>query len=434
MTEGGYFRKRVEILRDPDSSRESRFFALLEMSCFTASAASLVVLLPLSYFLPDAVPGWVVTVLLSGAVGFLTNYLAIEMLFKPYRPNRFHPLTLLSCGYWKLGLVPRNQNEIGHALGREIEEKLLDPDRLASELCSLAGEFLMSPEFFTGLRLRISEALQQHGDDFAAILHPGMSGAVTAAATGVVTTGNLVEFYRGELLPLLLSPDTRAAAVSTIVTALRKRSPELADTLRTELRAGACDYLSRRLPGGIGAETIAAGLVSRIDRNELCSIISERLGDADTVALIDRGIIDITKQIGVRLSAPESAARLDKFTSSTRERLEKFLSEQLRLHLPEILRKFAGSDMMWERLRSEALPAAAPELEKLLDTHARLAIVKRLNISGRISDAVAVQDVEEFHRMIDRISARHLAAIQVLGYILGALIGAIQALLTALCR
>ena len=36
------------------------------------------------------------------------------------------------------------------------------------------------------------------------------------------------------------------------------------------------------------------------------------------------------------------------------------------------------------------------------------------------------QDVKEFHEMIDSIAARHLGAIQVLGYILGLVIGLLQ--------
>ena len=52
--------------------------------------------------------------------------------------------------------------------------------------------------------------------------------------------------------------------------------------------------------------------------------------------------------------------------------------------------------------------------------------MEKLDISRRIAEAVDKQDVKEFHSMINSIAAQHLGAIQVLGYFLGALVGAAQ--------
>ena len=49
-------------------------------------------------------------------------------------------------------------------------------------------------------------------------------------------------------------------------------------------------------------------------------------------------------------------------------------------------------------------------------------------MSERIENAINRQDVREFYRMINEISAQHLGAIQVLGFILGSIIGALQLL------
>lgn len=51
--------------------------------------------------------------------------------------------------------------------------------------------------------------------------------------------------------------------------------------------------------------------------------------------------------------------------------------------------------------------------------------LKNLIFEGRIKTAVDAMDVKEFHGMVNEVAAQHLGAIQVLGYILGALDGAL---------
>ena len=53
-------------------------------------------------------------------------------------------------------------------------------------------------------------------------------------------------------------------------------------------------------------------------------------------------------------------------------------------------------------------------------------IIEKLNIAGRISEAVDKQEVAEFHSMINSIAAQHLGAIQVLGFFLVAIVGTAQ--------
>lgn len=55
--------------------------------------------------------------IISALIGYVTNYIAVVMLFRPHRPRRFLGLTLQ-------GLVPRRQNEIAKSLGAMIERDL----------------------------------------------------------------------------------------------------------------------------------------------------------------------------------------------------------------------------------------------------------------------------------------------------------------------
>lgn len=74
------------------------------------------------------------------------------------------------------------------------------------------------------------------------------------------------------------------------------------------------------------------------------------------------------------------------------------------------------------------IPKFQPELERLIRTEGLPSIMQKLDIEGRIKTAVDKMDVAEFHGMINEVAAQHLGAIQVLGYLLGAVAGALTLL------
>ena len=56
--------------------------------------------------------------LISAVIGWLTNYIAIKMLFKPYVPVRIMGITFH-------GVLPKRRNTFAHSLAKTIEEELL---------------------------------------------------------------------------------------------------------------------------------------------------------------------------------------------------------------------------------------------------------------------------------------------------------------------
>jgi|LauGreDrversion4_2_1035121.scaffolds.fasta_scaffold20957_4 uncharacterized membrane protein YheB (UPF0754 family) len=54
---------------------------------------------------------------IAALIGYITNYIAVRMLFRPHRPTRFLGITFQ-------GLVPRRQKEIATSLGSMIERDL----------------------------------------------------------------------------------------------------------------------------------------------------------------------------------------------------------------------------------------------------------------------------------------------------------------------
>jgi uncharacterized membrane protein YheB (UPF0754 family) len=65
--------------------------------------------------------------IIGAAIGWLTNYIAIKMLFRPYKPIRI-------LGYNFQGVIPKKRKEITKSITTAIERQLLSATDLASVL------------------------------------------------------------------------------------------------------------------------------------------------------------------------------------------------------------------------------------------------------------------------------------------------------------
>lgn len=71
---------------------------------------------------------------LSGAaIGWLTNYVAIKLLFKPHRKIEIFGLNIQ-------GVIPKRRKEISRSIARAIEKELLSSEDLAKVLSGLNWE------------------------------------------------------------------------------------------------------------------------------------------------------------------------------------------------------------------------------------------------------------------------------------------------------
>src|SRR5690606_34126941 len=69
-------------------------------------------------------------VFIGALIGGITNFIAIKMLFRPYRA--------IYIGSYKLpftpGLIPRRQKEIAEQLGQTVVQHLLTPEGISKKL------------------------------------------------------------------------------------------------------------------------------------------------------------------------------------------------------------------------------------------------------------------------------------------------------------
>lgn len=62
---------------------------------------------------------------LGGAIGWVTNYLAIKFLFRPRKPWRIGPLIIQ-------GVIPRRRKDLAAAVGQMVATELLPQDQIAA--------------------------------------------------------------------------------------------------------------------------------------------------------------------------------------------------------------------------------------------------------------------------------------------------------------
>ena len=143
------FGLRWATIRDPEKGMAARVFAFAELVLLPFSFVTVgyvVANAVLRYFgidLSQALPAWlskrILTVLIAAAIGYVTNWLAILMLFRPYQEHKW-------LFVWPQGLLPRNKANIARQVGHQVGHELLPADALIAEFEQEARSFLSRPE------------------------------------------------------------------------------------------------------------------------------------------------------------------------------------------------------------------------------------------------------------------------------------------------
>lgn len=374
-------------------------------------------------YLPPIWLNHTLQVLTAAAVGYLTNFVAIEMLFRPYSPSERHWLRLF---FWRQGLIPANKKKIGQVLGEEIPRNLLKPEELAQELGTAATELLQDEETQERFREMARRFLQHRSQVIANAVTPWAETALRTAIKEKLTPDNLRDFCDKTLTAYFSTESNRQQLAGVMTTELRKYAPEITVFLHENLKEGVRDYLRsklRLLPGvGIPAD-LAAGLVDFLDWAHIEQQIAERLGRPELQERLRNELMLLSARLKQHLETPEGERQLAEFLHSSSHALDLSLRNYLRDHLPELTNRLLSSDELWDFVRNNVLPNLQGALLHYLRRGGNELIVAKLNLSERIERSVEAQDVREFHAMLNKVAEEHLVAIQVLGYLLGAAAG-----------
>lgn len=98
----------------------------------------------------DAVLPWVLLPVVGALIGYVTNRLAVRMIFRPIEPKRI-------LGFKVQGLIGRRQSEIAKSIGDVVGDHLVTADDLKGALDAIDLEEVVDRAFERGLAPKIEE-------------------------------------------------------------------------------------------------------------------------------------------------------------------------------------------------------------------------------------------------------------------------------------
>lgn len=446
------YRTKVAIARDARRPRSIRFFAVAELLCFplsllAVSAAAVFAVLGRTgaWVPPPVVQKWVLPVALSAAVGYLTNWMAITMLFEPYERTGRHWLPWTTFGIWRQGLLPKNKGRIAAVLADQVATKLLRPEKLADDLCGMAGAALQDPDVIRTAQSLLQEQVAAHEGEIAEFLTPRIESALVGEIDRLVTADRLREFWDAEIMPRLDSEENREELARLALRAVRTRAPEIAAKAKPAIARAVrrfvedkfrstLDKLPLSIFGPAIGDAIGSALASSadaladyfLDEQTIENAIRDWIKNPETAASLRDELSGLLDSFRAWLAPPEGAARIGGFADGLRTRFKDYLRAYLRENLAPTAARLLRSETLWSRLAG-LLPALRPGIERMIRETGTQAIIRKLDVEGRVKAAVDAMDMSQFHGMLSAIMSEHLGAIQVLGYLLGALAGLLLA-------
>ncbi len=427
-------KKRVLLVGDSSASPEHRVFAALELFSLPMSFLTLLALVafvPLNHYGLNHLPGWfnngLFPVLVSAAVGYLTNWIAIEMLFKPYHRTMRHPFAWLTFGYWRQGLVPKNRARIAEKLGEQAEE-LIKPEKLAADICAMVTDSLQNPDVIATVQSTLQSLVGNHDKEIAAFLAPRIEAALVDEIDRLITAENFETFWREQIEPRLEAPETRVQIASLIIGALDSRTSKITAIVRPKILEAIRKCIEEKVPFGMGSfvSPLTDALAnSIIDKKMIEDGLGSWLKDPETVPMVRDELLHFVTAARDYLKSDDAKGKMNGFVREMRTKFKDYIRTYLENNLAPMAASVLHSQSLWQWAAS-LVPQSVPHIESLIREKGMPLILAKINLRGRLQTAVDAMDMKEFHDMVGEVAAEHLGAIQVLGYILGALAGGLM--------
>ncbi len=442
-----FFKKRCEVIAK--SKGITKVFAYGELVCFPISVGVIAIVAAhalLSLAIPllemcgvgveiPALPPWFTAVFVAAAIGYLTNYIAIQMLYYPVseedlgegrapaRPaerealSKSRVLSVVTLGFWKKGLIPRNKDKVARQMGQIAEERFITPENMAYLVPKLGNLFLSRN---AEGKIRGMEFIRQ-----LAVAHKDQVADIIQWIGRDVVTGDNYQTIRN-LLAKVGRSEALANALAAAFFDYMEKNPESVVSFVREMVSGFTDAQTRKADrSGSLWERIKAGTtgfiveaVASIGYPQIRSFLEEYVRDPQHLA-----------QFRDRLATllPIFCDKVAEKIVSDPQTLSSLVSGDF---VSELIHIDITDDRFWDMIGEKVVPglqgaigtafAAIPE-----EQFAKF-FTGEHHIASMVERTVMDMKLLDFYAMLDDILAEHLGAIQVFGFILGAAIGYVQ--------
>ncbi|MCK6549170.1 DUF445 family protein [Myxococcota bacterium] len=422
----GWWSLRVAMARDVRLAREVRAWAVAEVACAAVTIATCLAIVALPIVarfvpLPEWVFGWPSELMLAAAVGYGTNFLAVQMLFKPRDPFTRAPMRWI----WRQGLIPAKQAEMAQIVGEEVAAKLLTPEAVVEELVRIVELALEDRATIERVQQSLLPVLERELPALVQRFLPETLVALRKALEDGVSAEDLRKLLLDVLDGWFAKEQNRAALAGFALELVRARSSELTKLMKRALKRYGKTSSIRSLAIGAG---VATNIVDWDDfeqalrdqlKTEKARIWAGKLVDsfAVQIRLFAERVIRTEWLVDLKRRAGDVALE------SAERNAERALVEKLVVLL--------GSPKFRAFVLEELVPKIRPKIVAWLAEGHLTPVLERFDVRGRVAKAAAALDVAELEDMANRVGAYHLAAIQVLGWVLGLAAGALALALRA---
>lgn len=363
---------------------------------------------------------YILPVLASAAVGYLTNAIAIWMLFRPYEKHWF----------WPQGVIPRQKKRFGHELGVLIPRHLLKPEKISSKIGKVVLDYLRDPLFVPKVRVLVNKVLTEHKAQIAAELAPYVEELTEKTLRDVVTKENFSRFSAFVAQNVLEAPESRQKTVRGIVAVVKDLLPEFSGEFRKTVAARIAETFRREHPY---ISFFKDKLTDKSVEDEIDDLWSkgeaellESLQKPETQERIAGFLAKALRMCRDWTERPENAPKIEEFLADRRKTAETYVSTYLAEKLPVLADELLSRDSFWKLVEEKVLPVLQLLVVKVLRGEGN-GLLAKFDVPGEIEKAVNGMKIPELHKFVIQASNDNLTLLQVLGFFLGAAAGAVMA-------
>jgi len=401
--------------------REVPTWALAEVVCMSLSLLALALMGALAAVRLADVPypawlGWyVLPIMLAGAVGYLTNLIAITMLFRPYDREDDHPAGIVP--FWRQGLIPKHRDELAAKAGRQIADELLTPETIADEVGKLMERALADEDLQSNLQFAIGPMLREKLPGIVEDQMPEIMAFLRQAVKDNVNRENLDVLFDKVIDPWLRTEKNTNQLADWAVRTLRQLVPRIVRLLQ--------QMAERYKTRGFWKKAFLsfAEWTGGLDWAAVREQVKQTIGDRSTRAVIIAGVQNLVDGMRADMRKSDTAPAIRKLQVQTSDFVGVIVEAHLRRKLPEVGHHIADNRKFWRWLAEKGMPSVGPYAKAWLESEGIEVIKDHFDVAGRAESAIKGMELPKVHEMINDASARHLGAIQVLGYILGLIAG-----------
>ena len=284
--------------------------------------------------------------IVGAVIGFFTNWLAVKMLFRPYKAKYIGKLRLP----FTPGIIPKRKEALGRALGKAVGEQLITPADLQ--------KLFANDEMKAKVGNAVADAVCGNDDS--------------------VTAVTVIDGFGGEGTADKIADKTSAVIGEKLIAAVKKLDlPALISERAGDVLAGI---------GGIGG--IIGMMGGRQIMGKLAGAVGEKLEQYIDEKGYDTALPVVRGEIGNLLAAPVSAT-VEK-VGLTREKVAEFASTVYEKYIITKVAEFIGGFDIAGTVAQKVNEMEMAELEKLFMTVMKRELSAIVNLGALLGGIVGI--------------------------------------------